>query len=136
MGVGVLAPLAPPLSAFSLWMIFPNEGIFHDDSTVTHTMILINEMEFRKLILQIAQVSFDSCFRSPKMIYFYFEFSGFELSLLPPSQTPAHRLLTNFWEAITEDLGVELVAAAKGVLAFAVFTACFPVTISKAKYIL
>ncbi|CAI8014359.1 Conserved oligomeric Golgi complex subunit 5 [Geodia barretti] len=27
--------------------------------------------------------------------------------------TPAHHLLTNFWEVITEDLGVELVAAAK-----------------------
>ena len=30
------------------------------------------------------------------------------------TQSPAHHLLTHFWEAITEDLGVELVAAAKG----------------------
>ena len=29
-------------------------------------------------------------------------------------QSPAHRLLTHFWEAITEDLSVELLAAAKG----------------------
>ena len=36
------------------------------------------------------------------------------ISLCLPSQTPAHHLLTNFWETITEELAVELVAAAKG----------------------
>ena len=46
------------------------------------------------------------------------------------TQSPAHHLLTHFWEAITEDLGVELVAAAKGPHHTHTFTPSHPHTLT------